>query len=599
MSYRNPQVIVDRSGEIWGQAIAGLGKDLARGVDAYAAAKRKNQELERKQTEAKQLIANGVSQKFSEGIEQLGSSINDSRISEQFKKTATMMANTGEAVDINGNSVTIGAIEAQTELKMNPNLDKATRNAYSKIVTDFKGYQSTMVSSAGNIISGLEGLTESSTGMIGKMFDYQGEGIENTRSQIASYSLLNKKMEGITSDKVLTREKGEDGGFKNMLTINSEIDTNSKTYKDLLAAGLISPEDLVFEEGSTIGKLSWKRDLATWGEQGNLIVPIAPEGKTTESMRIAGFTDKEGNATGKGFNNNAVYTRRRVPGGTENKSEQHFDPDSLRDDPAYEAELKGSAAGILALPLDQQVKYITNTLGWSTIKQAKWAGATPTEQTSFLMEQVFEKDLQKIMGAGGKNRVQTRDATQEDVDQYAADGIEISLLNPQVIDEATGLPAVDENGKELPRTPTKLYYTTTKTSVAADPKTKSTKTNKGDQGKDFYDKVKKDPVGYFQAKTGIAPKYETNDKGDKIITLPEEKETNDEGEVIVTNPKQVYNMSNNAQRKDFYNQLFSLSEMGVGQSADSKEVRIQFEDALSKGTARKKANSNKGASQFN
>jgi len=558
MSYRNPQVIVDRSGEIWGQAIAGFGKDIARGIDAYSAIKQKNQELERKQTEAKQLTANGVSQKFSEGIEQIGSSIKDSSISKQFKETATMMANTGEAVTINGQPVTIGAIEAQTELKMNPNLDKETRNAYSKIVTDFKGYQSTMVSSAGNIISGLEGLSESTTGMIGKTFDFNGEGIENTKSQIAAYSLLNKQMKGITSNKVLSREKDEGGVFRNMLSIDSEIDTTSQTYIDLEKAGLISKEDLVFEEGSTIGRLSWKRDLSTWGEQGDLIVPIAPEGDTTESMRIAGFTDEKGNATGKGFNNNVVYSRRRVKGGTENKSEEHFDPDALRYDPAYEAELKGSAAGIMALPLDQQVKYITNTLGWSTVKQAEWADATPKEQESFLMEQRFEKDLQKIMGAGGKKRVQTREATQEDVNAYKNDGIDISLTN--------------EDGS-----PTMLYYTTKGISVTADPKVKNTK---GNQGKALYDKLRKDPVGFYQERTGIKPDYKNNAKGDKIITLPADDK----------NDKVVYNMSDKTQRKDFYNQLLELSDMAKGSSADSKEIRIQFEDALSLGTAKKISN---------
>ena len=565
MSYRNPQVIVDRSGEIWGKAIAGFGKDIARGIDAYSAIKQKNQELERKQTEAKQLTANGVSQKFSEGIEQIGSSIKDSSISKQFKETAKMMADTGEAVTINGQSVTIGAIEAQTELKMNPNLDKETRNAYSKIVTDFKGYQSTMVSSAGNIISGLEGLSESTTGMIGKTFDFNGEGIENTKSQIAAYSLLNKQMKGITSNKVLSREKDEDGVFRNMLSIDSEIDTTSQTYIDLEKAGLISKEDLVFEEGSTVGKLSWKRDLSTWGEQGGLIVPIAPEGDTTESMRIAGFTDEEGNATGKGFNNNAVYSRRRIKGGTENKSEEHFDPDALRYNLAYEAELKGSAAGVLALPLDQQVKYITNTLGWSTIKQAEWAKTSPEAQKSFLMEQRFEKDLQKIMGAGGKKRVQTREATQEDVNAYKNDGIDISLTN--------------EDGS-----PTMLYYTTKGTSVTADPKVKNTK---GNQGKALYDKLRKDPVGFYQERTGIKPKYDTNAKGDKIITLPADED----------NDEEVFNMSNKSSRKDFYNQLLKLSKMAEGNSADSKEIRIQFEDALSLGTAKKI--SNKGAGQFN
>ena len=576
MSYRNPQVIVDRSGEIWGQAIAGFGKDIARGIDAYSAIKQKNQELERKQTEAKQLTANGVSQKFSEGIEQIGSSIKDSSISKQFKETAKMMADTGEAVTINGQSVTIGAIEAQTELKMNPNLDKETRNAYSKIVTDFKGYQSTMVSSAGNIISGLEGLSESTTGMIGKTFDFNGEGIENTKSQIAAYSLLNKQMKGITSNKVLSREKDEDGVFRNMLSIDSEIDTTSQTYIDLEKAGLISKEDLVFEEGSTIGKLSWKRDLSTWGEQGDLIVPIAPEGDTTESMRIAGFTDEEGNATGKGFNNNAVYSRRRVKGGTENKSEEHFDPDALRYNLAYEAELKGSAAGVLALPLDQQVKYITNTLGWSTIKQAEWATTSPEAQSSFLMEQRFEKDLQKIMGAGGKKRVQTREATQEDVNAYKNDGIDISLTN--------------EDGS-----PTMLYYTTKGTSVTADPK--KTKGDRGNEGKAFYDKASKDPLGLYEEKTGIKPTSVKRD-GNTIVTIP----GSSDGKFA----EKSYNMSISSQRKDFYNQLLDAANVARGSSQSARDYRAQFEEALSIGTARRKRNKenkknkgNKGAGQFN
>ncbi len=473
MSYRNPQVIIDRSGEIWGQAIAGFGKDVARGIDNYAAAKEKNQELARKQKEAKQLTANGVSQKFSEGIEQASSMIKDASIQDQFKDTARMMANVGEEITVNGKSFKIGAIEAQTELKMNPNLDKDTRDAYSQIVTDFKGYQTGMVSSAGNIISGLDGLANSTTGMIGKTMDYQGQGFENTKSQVASYSILGKQMEGVTSKKVLGRVRGEDGKYRNMLTINSSIDTNSKTFKELEAAGLISRDDLTFEEGSDVGSFSWERDLATWGEEGDLIVDIAPEGDTTESLKIAGFTDDKGNATGLGFNKSVVYSSRGVKGGVERTAEEHFDPDALRDNPAYDAELKGSAAGILALPLDQQIKYISNTLGWPSIKQKEWANTTPEAQQSFLMEQRFEKDLQKLMGAGGKNRVKTRDATSSDVAAYKADGIELDLLN--------------EDG-----TPTKVYYTSKGNPSVTPYKTSDSKTK---TNVDYIDKMEL-PMSY-------------------------------------------------------------------------------------------------------
>jgi len=44
MSYRNPQIIVDRSAEIWAQGVAKIGDVLNRGIEAYFAAKKKGDE---------------------------------------------------------------------------------------------------------------------------------------------------------------------------------------------------------------------------------------------------------------------------------------------------------------------------------------------------------------------------------------------------------------------------------------------------------------------------------------------------------------------------------------------------------------------------
>jgi len=562
MSYRNPQVIIDKSGEIWGQAIAGFGKDVARGIDNYAAVKEKNQEIARKQKQVKQLTANGVSQNFLESIEQISSGIKDPSISEQFKDTAKMMANVGEEITVNGKSFKIGAIEAQTELKMNPNLDKDTREAYSQIVSDFKSYQTGMVSSAGNIISGLDGLANSTTGMIGKTMDYQGQGFQNTQSQVAAYSLLGKQMEGITSKKVLGRVKGEDGKYRNMLTINSSIDTNSKTFKELEAAGLISRDDLTFEEGSDVGSFSWERDLATWGQEGDLIVNIAPEGDTTEALKIAGFTDDEGNRTGLGFNKNVVYSSRGVKGGVEKTAEEHFDPDALRYNLVYEAELKGSAAGILALPMDQQIKYISNTLGWPTIKQSEWAGITEMEvKESFLMEQRFEKDLQKLMGAGGKKLVKTRDATPEDVAAYKADGIELSLEN--------------EDGS-----PTKVYYTS-KGNPSITPYKEGEETTVNG-GKEFYNEVKKNPIGMYQEYIGVKPIY---NREKNTITIGKESVSGYDKDSPELTEDIVYNMNDSTDRNRFYLNLLRASKRTEGTSILSKKEQKGYEDALRNDTS--------------
>ena len=48
MSYRNPQIIVDRSAEIWAQAATKVGETLATGVDNDYKAKKEAEEKKKK-----------------------------------------------------------------------------------------------------------------------------------------------------------------------------------------------------------------------------------------------------------------------------------------------------------------------------------------------------------------------------------------------------------------------------------------------------------------------------------------------------------------------------------------------------------------------
>ena len=176
------------------------------------------------------------------------------------------------------------------------------------------------------------------------------------------------------------------------------------------------------------------------------------------------------------------------------------------------------------------------------------------------------------MGAGGKNRVKTRDATSEDVAAYKADGIELGLLN--------------EDG-----TPTKVYYTS-KGNPSITPYAKREKVS--NEGKNFYDKVRKDPIGAWESASGGSGEKLKMEKvgGNNIITRP--AGTDKSGNEI---PEEQYNMGIASQRKDFYNQLLKLSDVAGGTSESARKYRAQFEEALSQGTAKKIKS--KGASQFN
>ena len=556
MSYRNPQIIIDRSGEIWGQAIAGFGANVAKGIDVYNKRKQAAFEKSEKRREATQLTANGVSQNFMESINKVSGGIKDSSVSEQFKSSAINMAEIGEEITVNGKSFTMGAIQAQTELKMNPNLDKDTRTAYSQIVANFKGYQENMLKSGANIIAGLEPLEESTTGELGETVDFYGERYKNTESQMVSYSLLNKKISGVKSKKELKRVKGEDGIYRNILNITSRVDVNSETYKNWKDADLINNDDgtlgfTVDPDDPNFVISTWERDLDKWSEEGDLIVQIAPNVETTESMKMAGFIDDKGTATGKGFNKDLVYTSRGVKGGVERKSEQHFDPDALRYNKTYEAELKGSAANILALPDDQQMKYIGNTLGWSDIREDKWVGATQKVKEGFLMEQMFEQDLRKIMGAG-KGMVQTRDATKEDVSAYKAMGIDIKLTDSKGV-------------------PTTLYYTTKGTKVT--PYEKKTGTSPSALPKKAYEEYNKNLAAV--ADDLINSSGSTYENG--ILTIPAGED--EDGDTI---PEEKINMRNESEALRFYNKVADKNKLFGGSEKD-KERRLEWTKLIREG----------------
>ena len=96
-------------------------------------------------------------------------------------------------------------------------------------------------------------------------------------------------------------------------------------------------------------------------------------------------------------------------------------------------------------------------------------------------------------------------------------------------------------------------------------------------GKDFYDKVRKDPISYFKTYTKIEPKY---DRKKNTITIKADDRKNSDEDL-------VFDMNNANDRISFYTQLLEYSKAAKGDSKGSKLMRKQFEEALRAGTAKK------------
>jgi len=121
--------------------------------------------------------------------------------------------------------------------------------------------------------------------------------------------------------------------------------------------------------------------------------------------------------------------------------------------------------------------------------------------------------------------------------------------------------------------------------LVKEPKDTTTEeTSEENNGKNFYDKVRKDPIGAWESASGGSGERLKMVKrnGNDIIIRP--AGTDKSGKEI---PEEQYNMSIPSQRKDFYNQLLKLSDVANGTSESARKYRAQFEEALSQGTSKK------------
>ena len=410
MSYRNPQIIVDRSAEIWAQAATKFGETLATGVDNYYKAKKEAEEKKKKIDDAKQLYRNKAMLRSQKELNSSASKIKDPGLLEQFKTNAIGLLNEGEDFTYKGKTYKIGAIDAETELAINPNLTADQRAAYTQIAMSSSNYQTSMLEKTGAVIANLEPLKDSGAYQIGSKIDIAGQGMDEYKNLVASNALLNQNADGVTTKKDLSRRRNEDGSYSNIVSVNAEFDIKSDVWKRLKDAYNLTDEDASF---------TWERDVDKWAGEGDLVVKLEPDVETDEALQAAGFIDDKHNQTSKGFVSKNITTREVRDGRDFVTTESHFDVDQLRNNQVYRDALAGKAANILAMEQDQVAKYIGNNLGWGdTITAETLYGENITEdqRRAFVEDQLFEKDLRRIMP-----NYKTRTARQSDVDAYNND----------------------------------------------------------------------------------------------------------------------------------------------------------------------------------
>ena len=404
MSYRNPQIIVDKTAEVWAQTSTNLGKTMVKGVeDIYKA-----QEIEaariKKENEGYQLVQNNVMLNYNEQQQKAVAGIKDKGLSGQFVNMYEGM--------LEGKN---GAIAAKTALKINgASLPKEERRRLLKIVNDAESFKNVMVNGAGVVIADVEENGKLKPGDFGNGYNWKGQGKgEKFGNMLAYQAIADKTITGITQEKSLDRL--DDGAV--MMKVNSTIDTNSEFVKSMIEKELFSLDDLEVDAKGFAKLPTWEMDIAKYGD--GMIIKTPENIDQAKSLEQAGFV-KNGIANKEtiGASNVTVEFGK----GTKNQSTvSYFDPTNIEGSKALQDMYNDFASGnILSRPLDEQLNYLSDTLK-DPYTQKDWANKTPAEQTKIIADRLMEQGVEAVQGSGFKKRK----ATKDDIKILKDQGIEL------------------------------------------------------------------------------------------------------------------------------------------------------------------------------
>ena len=498
MSYRNPQIIVDRSAEIWAQGVAKVGDVLNKGIEAYFAAKKKGDEDNRKRDEAINTTMIQGDLKQSALRNKMSKTIKDVTLQEKFTERAKLLAD-GDGGDNKG------AIWYNTQLTLNPPKDKAILKEYKDKVKAYQSYMSNSAQEIGYVMSALDSTKDLSAQQLVDRYYVSGDNnISELQNLMAMRALENKALEGFSYEKDLVYN--EDG--TNSLKVVGYLDKDSKTYKAWKDANAFNEDDLEYTKDGKV-KITWERNLAKWGEDGQFVNEMPPAIDIQNVMKDSGLLEKNGSAkqslyyqptTSKKINNK--------DGSSVVLTEKVLDLGKLLDDTAFTSEVKSKAAGIDARSEDDQIQLIRSRFKFGDMTKEAFFNKSREERLQF-----YESEL-KMEAASKLGSI--RNVTEEDIEALkdVMPELKMTSINPITGKEEINKIIVNEipNSRKT-ITPVRREINKSEAPIIA---------------KNYIDSFLKDPVSFLEDRFSVGEEgsfYKEMSFKDGLITVrPPDKE---------------------------------------------------------------------------
>lgn len=387
MSYRNPQIIVDRSAEIYAQSVGQMGQIWAQGVQNYFDNKKKEQASIDKQNKAYQLGINKTALKYDDSLREKTKSIEDESLYKMIQDQARLK--------LDGSEDQMGVIEMNTQLDLNADLTKDQRKEYRKQIDDYKRWEDRIVNLTGDVMADLEpldNLSSSELGVSGKI-EFLGEGNEKFKNYAVAYALKGKKVPGVES------KRNTEG---DLLNFDISVDVNDPIVKKFITDGALEVKEGDISEDGKLN-LKWSRNIKTW--DGNFLVDI-PEGPDVmKPLEIANLVE-DGNIT-KAFMTETDYRVEDVIDSSTGKAtdyqsitpKNYFDPSIITENPVVQKQFSDWAFGqVRANSIDENVASLRSNFG-AKISRDQWSDMVPESQIDFIVDLLNDKAIEEAKGS--------------------------------------------------------------------------------------------------------------------------------------------------------------------------------------------------------
>jgi hypothetical protein len=277
MSYRNPQIVRDTSGQIYGQTAANIGQSLAKGIATLGARREQQRKKADQEAQRTQQIGYGIQTKAYEQRNKVYSELlkKEPGLAEQFK-TQT------EALLMGNDEIGMGAIEARTLLATGKDLSIKDKQDLQDRINKYEVFQNGLQGNAGKILSETELYNNTSPADFDNKYRWAGGNqYERTASQFAAAALSDQEIPGARYEKKLytpTKNGEQVVGVK--VFVNPDDPANKGKFDD---------EEMYPRNENGEVEIEWKKDLNKWDE--GLLEEIVASPDSNAMFKNAGITN--------------------------------------------------------------------------------------------------------------------------------------------------------------------------------------------------------------------------------------------------------------------------------------------------------------------